>query len=231
MSNAAKFTPQGSITFRAWSDHEMVYVSVEDTGEGIPTEKVSLVFEPFRQADGSPTRRAEGTGLGLPNSRQFVEIHGGRIWLGSEYGVGTKFTFCAPIEGPVEAAPELEGLQVDSQRRLILVIAEDSSVLGAYRRMLRGAEYQLVGLYDEGDAVRWARYLRPWAILMDYDVGRVGWRALESLRSWRATRHCPVVVCCAGGEGARAMSMGASAHLAGPVIVSELREVLSRIER
>ena len=136
-----------------------------------------------------------------------------------------------PIEGPVEAASELEGLQVDSQRRLILVIAEDSSVLGAYRRILRGEEYQLVGLYDEGDAVRRARYLRPWAILMDYDVGKVGWRALESLRSWRATRHCPVVVCCAAGAGARAMSMGASAHLAKPVSVSELREVLSRIER
>jgi signal transduction histidine kinase/CheY-like chemotaxis protein len=231
MSNAAKFTTQGSITFRARSDDEMVYVSVEDTGEGIPEEKVPLAFEPFRQVDGSPTRRAEGTGLGLPISKQFVEMHGGRIWLESEYGVGAKFTFCLPIEGPVEAVPELEGLQVDPQRRLLLVIADESSVLGAYRRALPGEEYQLVGLYDEGDAVRWARYLRPWAILMDLDVGRAGWRTLESLRSWRATRHCPVVVCCAAGEGARAISMGASAHLAKPVLASELRAVLSRLQR
>jgi signal transduction histidine kinase len=231
MSNAAKFTTEGSIAFRGWSDDEMVYVSVEDTGEGIPEEWVPLVFEPFRQVDGSPTRRVEGTGLGLPISKQFVEMHGGRIWLESEYGVGTKFTFCVPIEGPVEAVPKLEGLQVDPQKRLILVIADDSSVLGAYRRVLRGEEYQLVGLYDEGDAVRWARYLRPWVILMDYDVGKASWGALESLKSWRATRHCPVVVCCAAGEGARAISMGASAHLAKPVLASELQEVLSRLQR
>ena len=81
MSNAAKFTEEGSITFRVWTQQEMVYVSVQDTGEGIPDEKVPLVFEAFRQVDGSSTRRAEGTGLGMPISRQFVEMHGGEIWL------------------------------------------------------------------------------------------------------------------------------------------------------
>ena len=108
MSNASKFTSEGSIMFRAWSDKDMVYVSVEDTGEGIPEAKIPLVFEPFRQVDGSPTRRAQGTGLGMPISRQYIEMHGGRIWLESEYGNGSKFTFCVPIEGPIDPVLEEE---------------------------------------------------------------------------------------------------------------------------
>jgi nitrogen-specific signal transduction histidine kinase/CheY-like chemotaxis protein len=231
MSNAAKFTSEGSITFRAWSDEDMVYVSVEDTGEGIPEEKVPLVFEPFRQVDGSPTRRAQGTGLGMPISRQYIEMHGGRIWLESEYDAGSRFTFCVPIEGPVDPVPELEGLQIDPQRRLILLIVGDSNALGAYHRALRGDEFQLVGLYEAEDAVRWVRYLRPWAILMDCEQEGATWGVLESLKSWRTTRDCPVIVCCAAEQGARAISMGAAAHLGKPVVATELRRLLARLQR
>lgn len=230
MSNAAKFTRQGSITFRVWSDDETVYVSVRDTGEGIPQDKVPLVFEPFRQVDGSPTRRAQGTGLGLPISSQFVEMHGGRIWLESEYGVGTTFTFCLPIEGPVEAVPELEGVEVDPERRLILLVADDANVLNEYRIKLQGQAYQLVGLYDDDKAVRWARLLRPWAVVLDCNtVSRLG--VLGDLKSWRATRSTPVVACCSAGDGSRAINMGASAHLSKPFRASALLEVLARIQR
>lgn len=231
VSNASKFTSEGSITFQAWSDEDMVYVSVEDTGEGIPEEKIPLVFEPFRQVDGSPTRRAQGTGLGMPISRQYIEMHGGRMWLESEYGIGSKFTFCVPIEGPVDPVPELEGLQVDPQKRLILLIATDGSVLDAYRRMLQDDDLQLVGLYEEGDAAKWARYLRPWAILVDCDQDEAMWTALENLKSGRATQDCPVVVCCALDKGARAISMGAAAHLGKPIAATELQKVMSRLQR
>jgi CheY-like chemotaxis protein len=231
VSNASKFTSEGSITFQAWSDEDMVYVSVEDTGEGIPEEKIPLVFEPFRQVDGSPTRRAQGTGLGMPISRQYIEMHGGRMWLESEYGIGSKFTFCVPIEGPVDPVPELEGLQVDPQKRLILLIATDGSVLDAYRRMLQDDDLQLVGLYEEGDAAKWARYLRPWAILVDCDQDEAMWSALENLKSGRATQDCPVVVCCALDKGARAISMGAAAHLGKPIAATELQKVMSRLQR
>jgi signal transduction histidine kinase len=231
MSNATKFTSEGAITFRAWSDEDMAYVSVEDTGEGIPEEKIPLVFEPFRQVDGSPTRKAQGTGLGMPISRQYIEMHDGGMWLESEYGVGSKFTFCVPIEGPVEPVPELEGLPLEPQKRLILLIAGDDSALGAYRRVLQRDKFELVGLCEEGDAVRWARYLRPWAIVIDCDQADVKWNALESLKSWRATQDLPVIVCCAPDLGARAVSMGAAAHVVRPVVAKELRKALSRLQR
>jgi CheY-like chemotaxis protein len=204
---------------------------VQDTGDGIPEEKVPLVFEPFRQVDGSPTRRAQGTGLGLPISRQYVEMHGGRIWLESEYGVGSKLTFCIPIEGPLQAVPELENVRIDPQKHVILLVTDDPSALESYRRMLSEDEFQLIGLYEQEDVVRWARYLSPWAILMDHDGGTASWSALGGLKSWRSTRDCPVIFCCPAEDGARAVNLGASAHLAKPVLAAELREVMCRLQR
>jgi CheY-like chemotaxis protein/two-component sensor histidine kinase len=232
MSNAAKFTEEGAITFSVWTEEELVYISVEDTGEGIPEEKVPLVFEAFRQVDGSSTRRAEGTGLGLPISRQFVEMHGGRIWLESEYGVGTKFTFCIPIEGPVEDVPELQEFEIDEEKRLILVVERDESELDLYRTVLDPGEYQLVGLYDTRSVIRWTRYLRPWAILIEVDQeGDSGWDALEALKSMRATRDYPVIACTGIDEGGRAISMGAVAHIPKPIQRDELVQVLERLQR
>jgi nitrogen-specific signal transduction histidine kinase/CheY-like chemotaxis protein len=231
MSNAAKFTEEGAITFSVWTEEEMVYVSVKDTGEGIPEGKIPLVFEAFRQVDGSSTRRAEGTGLGLPISRQFVEMHGGRIWLDSEYGVGSEFTFCIPIEGPVEDVPELRELEIDEAKRLLLVVVCDESSLEAYRTVLEPDGYQVVGLYDLRVVVRWTRYLSPWAILMEVDrEGDAGWTALEALKSMRATRDYPVIACTGLEEGGRAISMGAVAHVPKPIQRQELIGVLDRLE-
>ena len=239
MSNASKFTSEGAITFSVRTDKEMVYVSVADTGEGIPEEKIPLVFDAFRQVDGSSTRRAEGTGLGLPISREFVEMHGGRIWLESEYGAGSTFTFCVPIEGPIEVVAELVDLQIDEDKRLLLVVERDESELDAYWSALTtsresrtgiDAEYQLVGLYDGQHALRWARYLRPWAILVEVEVdGEADWSTLESLKSMRATRDYPVIVCSELDQGGQAISMGAVAYLSKPIEALELAGVLDRL--
>ncbi|MFQ3534376.1 MAG: GAF domain-containing protein [Aggregatilineales bacterium] len=101
VSNAAKFTPQGSITiacFRTELDGvPMVQVSVTDTGIGIPRDKLDLIFEPFQQVDNNAARQYEGTGLGLPISRKLIEKQGGRMWVDSEVGVGSTFSFVLPI--------------------------------------------------------------------------------------------------------------------------------------
>jgi signal transduction histidine kinase len=98
LSNAVKFTPSGSVTVRvARSDGEVV-VSVTDTGTGIPPEDRDRVFEAFAQSGDSLTDKPRGTGLGLPISREIVEQHGGRLWLESEVGVGSTFSFSLPVE-------------------------------------------------------------------------------------------------------------------------------------
>lgn len=104
LSNAAKFTEQGSITAKARLENGSVIISVADTGMGIAQDKLNIIFERFRQADQSSTRRAGGTGLGLAITRQLIGMHGGDIWVESEIGKGTTFSFSIPLERRKEPA-------------------------------------------------------------------------------------------------------------------------------
>jgi signal transduction histidine kinase len=96
LSNAVKFSEKGQITLRAWADESWVTVSVQDTGIGIAPEDLSKAFAEFVQLDGDLTRRVGGTGLGLPISKHFVEMHGGEMWATSQAGVGSIFYFTLP---------------------------------------------------------------------------------------------------------------------------------------
>ena len=97
LSNAIKFTPEGGrIDVRAAVNDGLVEVSVADTGVGIAPEDQEKVFEEFRQV-GTADKNVEGTGLGLALSRKFGELHGGHIWLKSEVGRGSTFTFTLPV--------------------------------------------------------------------------------------------------------------------------------------
>jgi len=97
LSNAIKFTPEGGrIDVGAVSKDGFVEVSVSDTGIGIASEDHEKVFEEFRQV-GMASKKIEGTGLGLTLCRKFVELHGGKIWVKSEVGVGSTFTFTIPV--------------------------------------------------------------------------------------------------------------------------------------
>ena len=97
LSNAVKFTPEGGrVAVGAARADGGVEVSVSDTGIGIAQDEQEAIFEEFRQAGSDYTRKREGTGLGLALSRKFVELHGGRIWVKSEVGKGSTFTFTLP---------------------------------------------------------------------------------------------------------------------------------------
>jgi signal transduction histidine kinase len=97
LSNAIKFTPEGGrIEVAAMPKDGLVEVSVSDTGVGIAAEDQEAVFEEFRQV-GAADKKAEGTGLGLSLCRKFIELHGGKIWVKSQIGVGSTFTFTIPV--------------------------------------------------------------------------------------------------------------------------------------
>lgn len=97
ISNAAKFTAQGSITLRATRQGDQVIFSVRDTGVGIKPEDLPKIFEEFKQIDNALQETASGTGLGMPISRRFVQLHGGDMWVESQLGVGTTVSFSLPI--------------------------------------------------------------------------------------------------------------------------------------
>ena len=103
LSNALKFTPEGGrIDVRAGLADGMAEISVTDTGIGIAPKDQEAVFEEFRQV-GTAAQKVEGTGLGLALSRKFIELHNGRIWVKSQVGVGSAFTFALPLNdaGPI----------------------------------------------------------------------------------------------------------------------------------
>ena len=97
LSNAIKFTPEGGrIDVEAKPVDGSIEVSVSDTGVGIAPEDQEAVFEEFRQV-GTADKKVEGTGLGLALSRKFIELHGGKIWVKSQIGQGSTFTFTVPV--------------------------------------------------------------------------------------------------------------------------------------
>jgi two-component system NtrC family sensor kinase len=98
LSNSSRFTPEGGkIEIEAVRNGTSCQVSVVDNGIGIKKEDQARLFEPFCQLDNAPTKEGGGTGLGLAVVKQIVEKHGGRIWVESEYGKGSRFTFTLPL--------------------------------------------------------------------------------------------------------------------------------------
>ncbi|MEL7436892.1 MAG: ATP-binding protein, partial [Chloroflexota bacterium] len=115
VGNAIKFTEEGSVTVR-YGMHNEDYVIVEiiDTGIGMSEEQLSVAFERFRQVDGSSTRRAGGTGLGLTITSQLVEMHGGDIGVTSKVGEGSRFYFTIPtVEAGKAHEAEMLALHAD----------------------------------------------------------------------------------------------------------------------
>ncbi|MGH7817169.1 MAG: sensor histidine kinase, partial [Candidatus Binatia bacterium] len=98
VGNAIKFTDSGEVRIGAAPANGELLVSVSDTGPGIAAADRENIFEEFRQAEGSIAQRKGGTGLGLAIAKRIVELHGGRIWVESEVGKGSKFTFTLPIK-------------------------------------------------------------------------------------------------------------------------------------
>jgi PAS domain S-box-containing protein len=140
VGNAIKFTRSGEVAVRVTLEPRpdrtvQLHFSVRDTGIGIPTEKLDLIFDMFSQADGSTTRRHGGTGLGLSISRRLVALMSGRIWVESEIGRGSTFHFTAEFERAAEPVRAGE-LVSEPHRANALQVADGNS---ASRRRIRVA--------------------------------------------------------------------------------------------
>jgi len=132
VGNAIKFTEQGEVVVRTAVESRSeeaveLHFSVSDTGVGIPPEKQEAVFAPFTQADGSVTRKAGGTGLGLTICTQLVALMGGRVWLESKIGEGSTFHFTARFELNQDAPSAPYLLQAGSLQGLAVLIVDDNA--------------------------------------------------------------------------------------------------------
>ena len=237
VSNATKFTEEGKITLTTDYDDEWITISVIDTGVGIPEEKLETIFEEFTQVDGSATRGVGGTGLGLPISRHFVEMHGGKITVDSQLGVGSTFTVTLPTYTQTEPRMEIAEARKEEEssgaaHRVVLAVDDDPGVISLYRRYLECEGYQVVGLTNSEEVLDRAVELQPFAITLDVLMpAKDGWQVLRELKDCSQTQQIPIVICSIVSNEGLGFSLGAADYLVKPVMEKELLAALERLDQ
>ena len=195
VSNALKFTEEGQVRVSVSTSEGEVVFSVEDTGIGIASEHLEVIFQEFSQIHHSLQGRAKGTGLGLPLSRKLAELLGGRLEVSSQAGVGSKFVLTIPEKlsvnprGPAEMPDS-----ADPASPIILVVDDEEASRYVCRHMFRGAPYRIIES-DALEAAERARFERPQLIILDLMMpGRTGFEVLDELKADPTTREIPVVI-------------------------------------
>jgi signal transduction histidine kinase len=180
LSNAVRFTDTGGIRVSIGLEGEQICVSVADTGPGIAVENLERVFEEFQQLDDPMNKRYDGTGLGLALSRRFVELHGGRMWVESNLGQGSRFSFTLPLAAATGFTPAngrtprpiLMAQEVARHGPTVLVAAEEPMSANLLKRHLRDYQVKHVPEAELADAME--SYLPHAIIYNNIDGSRDG---------------------------------------------------------
>lgn len=201
ITNAIKFTEHGSVTVRARSDAFHLFITVEDTGIGISSDNLSLIFDEFHQVDSGISRQYDGTGLGLAIAQKAVARLGGRIGVESSPGKGSIFTVELPLLGrPTKKAkatgsrPRSSGIE-ETQREHVLVVDDSDTIAEQLDVVLRQDGYTVSIAKSGQEALSKIKELRPDAILLDLMMPEMsGFEVLERLRSTPHAQRIPVLV-------------------------------------
>jgi PAS domain S-box-containing protein len=247
LGNAVKFTEEGRVTLSvSANDGEEapdLRFAVSDTGIGIPAARRAFIFEPFRQADGSITRRFGGTGLGLTISRRLVAMMKGSMWLESREGVGSTFSFRVPLTkadapAPASGRNASQAPVPAANRGMTILVAEDNKINQRLIRRILEVRGHHVMVCDSGAAVLDALALQSFdLVLMDVHMPEMdGLQATMCIREreQKTGGRLPIVAMTASamaGDREQGMAAGFDAYLTKPVDFEELEQVLDRYSR
>jgi CheY-like chemotaxis protein len=246
LGNAIKFTESGEVGLRVTLDADnpaprALQFRISDTGIGIPDEKLGAVFERFTQADSTTTRRYGGSGLGLTISKRLVELMGGRIWVESQVGKGSVFSFSVPFDiwagarrslaAPIGAGPELP------LPALHILLVEDSAdnrmITLAY---LRDTPYRVEIAENGASAVEKFTAGHYDLVLMDRQMPVMdGLTATRAIRKWEQGNHrppTPIVALTAAalkGDQEQCMAAGCTAYLTKPIKQDVLLQAIKEL--
>jgi CheY-like chemotaxis protein len=236
LSNAAKFTDAGEIVVTAEARGTQLVLAVEDTGAGIPDEQLPLIFDKFRQVDGSSRRRVGGTGLGLAIVKEVSQLLGGTVTATSMLGRGSKFTVVLPNSIDETSRPRrttmqsvtLPGVTTDGPFT-VLIIDDDPMIQHLLRGHLEAENFRVLAAVDGIEGLTLAREQRPTVIILDIHLPRLdGWTVLGELKSDPVLAAIPVVMMSVEEQRARGFSFGACEYLVKPVEPDRLVNVVKR---
>lgn len=258
ISNSLKFTENGAVTIRVYSFSQgKIAFEVSDTGIGIPKDQQAIIFEAFRQADGTTNRKYGGTGLGLSISRDLAKLLGGSIEVESVTGKGSRFTLILPeifsenfmthpsnIDFPIRKdasrrEPEkILPLPFDDDRaslsatgRTVLVIEDEIKFSKILLDLAHELQYKCIIGQGADEGFDMALEFNPDAILLDMKLpDHVGLTVLDRLKENPKTRHIPVQVISSGDYESASIQMGAMGFTQKPVRHEEIRTVFEKFD-
>jgi signal transduction histidine kinase/CheY-like chemotaxis protein len=241
LSNAIKFTPEeGQVDVRVECVEPWIDLTVRDSGVGIPPHFLPHVFDSFRQGEGGTTRQTGGLGLGLAIVRHLVELHGGTVEASSAgVGKGSSFRVRLPIavqtgasERPRPSAGSAEAVPAERlDGRRILIVDDDQDALELFSEILTSAGADVRSANSIGSALKIAAAFDPDVVLSDIEMPITDGYALVTLLRERIGQSPVAIAVTAHAreeDKQRALQAGFSAHIAKPLLPSELIETVAR---
>lgn len=261
LSNAVKFTPAGGTitlevsrlrlitSFQEEANEEVkeyLQIVVIDTGIGIAEENIQKLFKPFVQIDSALNRQYEGTGLGLSLVKQMVELHGGKVGLTSELGVGSRFTVELPYAPNVEFSSKVLDIDIATtssqletpatgklQVPLILIAEDNEANIMTLSSYLLAKGYRIVLAKNGEEAIAIALSARPDLILMDVQMPLMdGLEAIRRIRQITSLANVPIIALTAlamATDQDRCLAAGANEYLPKPIKLKELVAMIKKI--
>ncbi len=251
LSNAFKFTPVGGkIILHLKEEDGMLKIRVQDSGVGIPAEKLPHIFDRFYQVNDSDTHKPEGTGIGLAYTKELINLLGGKIEVNSEVNKGTTFDCYLPIsrKAPAQTSGDLNKVPEtsigitdhpvmlkpawDSEERPVILIVEDNADLVIYMQSVLSLDYEIEIARNGEEGIHRAIELVPDLIISDVMMPiKDGFELCETLKTDLRTSHIPIILLTAKAaqeDKLTGLSYGADAYLLKPF---DKRELLIRVEK
>jgi PAS domain S-box-containing protein len=243
VSNAIKFSDNaGTVTVRSERVGNDLQFAVVDHGIGIKREDQAGLFKPFKQVKVGKEMNREGIGLGLAITKKLVELHGGDVWVESEWGKGTAVFFRIPMivdaasERTLQAGMLLETLERENKPRaegekpLALVVEDAPQASELLRLYIESAGYRVEVAQNGAEAVDMAKRLHPSVITLDLMLPvKDGWQVLKELKRHPLCKHIPVIIVSIADEKNLGFSLGAVDYFVKPVNKEDLIQALDKV--